>query len=271
MQGVSGEAGNVARGKSERLPIERRAEVLRLVRRQGAASVSEVAAETGASASTVRRDLRALDEQGLIRLSHGGAAAVEGTTFEPLFSERRRRNLEEKARIAEKALEFLEPGRSVIFDSSSTVLAVIEILQRKPVALSAVTNDVSAAALLSEMEGVSVVMPGGQVREGSFTLLGSQTVEFFRRVHADVLLLGMHAISGEVMTDASLEVVEIKRAMLRGARRSVLLADHEKFGAPAFFEVGEVALVNDLVTGSGAPEEALEPIRSGAQTRIHLV
>lgn len=261
----------MARGKSERLPVERRAEVLRLVRRRGAASVSEVAAETGASASTVRRDLRALDEQGLVRLSHGGAAAVEGTTFEPLFSERRRRNPEEKIRIAEKALEFLEPGQSVIFDSSSTVLAVIEALRRRPVALSAVTNDVSAAALLSEIEGISVVVPGGQVRDGSFTLLGSYTAEFFRRLHADVLLLGMHAISGGIMTDASLEVVETKRAMLRGARRSVLLADHEKFGAPAFFEVGEVDLIDDLIAGSGTPGEELEPIRSSAQTRIHLV
>lgn len=263
----------MTRDKGDRLPIERRSDVLRLVRQRGAATVSEVVTETGVSASTVRRDLKALDEQGLVQLSHGGAAAVEstGTTFEPLFSERRRRNPTEKARIAEKALEFLEPSQSVIFDSSSTVLAVIEALQRRPVALSAVTNDVSAAAMLSEIDGVSVVLPGGQVREGSFTLLGSYTGEFFRRLHADVLLLGVHAISGGCMTDASLEVVEIKRAMIQGARKSVLLVDHEKFGAPAFFEVGETSLVDDLITGSGAPEEALEPIRSRAQTRIHLV
>lgn len=261
----------MARGKSEKLPIERRSEVLRLVSQRGAASVSEVAAETGVSASTVRRDLKALDEQGLVRLSHGGAAAMEGTTFEPLFSERRRRNPEEKVRIAGKALEFLEQGQSVIFDSSSTVLAVIEALQRRPVALSAVTNDVSAAALLSEIEGVSVVVPGGQVREGSFTLVGSYTGEFFRRLHADVLLLGIHAISGSLMTDASLEVVEIKRAMIQGARRTVLLADHEKFGAPAFFEVGELESVDELVTGSEASAEALEPIRADGRTRVHLV
>lgn len=261
----------MVRGSGERLPIERRSDVLRLVRRRGTVSVSEVVAEIGASASTVRRDLKALDERGMVRLSHGGAAAVEGTTFEPLFSERRRRSPEEKARIAEKALEFLEPGRSVIFDSSSTVLAVVEALQRRPVALSAVTNDVLAAARLSEIEGASVVVPGGQVREGSFTLLGSHTGDFFRRLHADVLLLGMHAVSDGLMTDASLEVVEIKRAMMQAARRTALLADHEKFGAPAFFEVGEAALVDDLITDSAITEEALEPIKSGAKTRIHIV
>lgn len=261
----------MARGKSEKLPIERRTEVLRLVRHKGAATVSEVVDEIGFSASTVRRDLKALDERGLVRLSHGGAAAVEGTTFEPLFSERQRRSPGEKARIAEKVLEFLEPGQSAIFDSSSTVLAVVEALQRRPVALSAVTNDVSAAAMLSEVEGVSVVVPGGQVREGSFTLLGSHTGEFFRRLRADVLLLGMHAISDGFMTDASLEVVEIKRAMMQAARRTVLLTDHEKFCAPAFFEVGEAALVDDLVTDSAVTEEALEPIKAGAKTRIHVV
>lgn len=242
-----------------------------MVRRRGVATVSEVVAGTGVSASTVRRDLRALDAQGLVRLSHGGAAAVEGTTFEPLFRERERRNPQEKGRIAAEALEFLEPGQSVIFDSSSTVLAVIEALKQRPVRLSAVTNDVSAAAMLSEIEGVSVVVPGGQVREGSFTLLGSYTREFFLRLHADLLLLGMHAISGGLMSDASLEVVEIKQAMIEGARRTVLLADREKFGSPAFFEVGEVGLVDDLITGSGTPVEALEPIRAETETRIHLV
>lgn len=261
----------MARQKGDRLPIERRSEILRLVRIRGAATVTEIAAETAASASTVRRDLKALDSQGVLRLAHGGAAALEGTTFEPFFRDRQRQNPEEKSRIAAKAVEMVEPGQSVVFDSASTVLAVIEALQQKPVRLSAVTNDVSEAAMLSELEGVSVVVPGGQVREGSFTLLGSYTREFFGRLHADLLLLGIHAISGHLMTDTSLEVVEAKRAMLEGARRTVLLADHSKFGPPAFFELGDMSLVDDLITGSEVEAEALEPIRSNGQTRIHLV
>lgn len=259
------------RGKGDRLPIERRSEILRLIRHRGAATVSEIAAETGVSASTVRRDLKGLAAQGSVQLSHGGAAAREGTTFEPVFRDRQRRNPEEKSRIAAKALEMLEPGQSVVFDSSSTVLAVIEVLQQRPVYLSAVTNDVSQASTLSEIEGVSVVVPGGQVREGSFTLLGSYTREFFQRLHADLLLLGIHALSGDLMTDASLEVVEAKRTMIEAARRTVLLADHSKFGSPAFFEVGETSLVDDLITGSDVSAEALEPIKASGQTRLHLV
>lgn len=257
--------------RGDRLPVQRQLEVFEFVKSRETATIPEIVGAVGVSASTVRRDLKVLSSQGRLRLSHGGATIKRGTTFEPHFESRRRRNPEAKAAIAEKALEFVEPGGSVIFDSSSTVLAVAELLRQKPVELSAVTNDVAVAGSLSEAEGVSVVVPGGQVRKESFTLLGSHTEEFFARLHADLLLLGIHAISGGVLTDASLEVVHAKRTMIGAARRTVLLADHEKFGSPAFFEVGSVALIDDLVTDTGVQEAALEQIREAGETRIHVV
>lgn len=260
----------MARGKGERLPVLRRSEIFEFVRVREAAAVPEIAEAVGVSASTVRRDLKALAAEDRLRLSHGGATIKGGTTFEPRFEDRRRRSPEAKASIAAKALELIEPGSSVVFDSSSTVLAVAEALHQRPVELSAVTNDVAIAARLSETEGVSVVVPGGQMREGSFTLLGSYTEEFFGRLHADLLLLGIHAITGGLLTDASLEVVQAKRAMIGGARRVVLLADHEKFGPPAFFEVGGASLVDDLLTDAQTPDAELEQIEEAGETRIHV-
>lgn len=257
--------------RGDRLPVQRQAEIFEFVKWKETATIPEIVEAVEVSASTVRRDLKLLDSQDRLRLSHGGATIKRGTAFEPRFEDRRRRNPGEKATIAEKALEFLEPASSVIFDSSSTVLAVAELLRQKPIELSAVTNDVAVAGSLSEADGVSVVVPGGQVRQGSFTLLGSHTEEFFARLHADLLLLGIHAISEGVLTDASLEVVHAKRTMIRAAQRTILLADHEKFGPPAFFEVGSVALIDDLITDTGVSDEALEQIREAGEPRIHVV
>lgn len=256
-------------GESRKIPVQRRSELLGLLRRRGASSIVEIASALGVSGSTVRRDLRALE--GVVERSHGGAVMAEPTTFEPLFEERRKHNAEEKERIGEYASGLIGAGLSVIFDSSSTVLAAVEAFVRRPARITAVTNDVHVASVLAEARDVSVVMPGGEMREGSFTLLGPSTQEFLKRLRVDVVFLGVHAISGEVMSDASLSVVEAKRGMISAAQRVVLLADHGKFGSPAFYEIGSMELIDDLITDRAAPEEVLERISESGSTRVHIV
>ena len=255
----------------KRIPAQRRAEVRGLVSRRGAASISEISATLGVSASTVRRDLGALEKEGVLRRSHGGAVTVERTASEMLFKDRRRHNRREKGRIGEYAVGLLEAGQSVLFDSSSTVLGAAEALGRRPVGITAVTNDVAIASVLAEAPGVSVVVPGGEVREGSFTLLGPLLGSFLSGLHVDVTLLGMHAISGDAMSESSLPVVEAKRAMIGAARRVVLLADHSKFCPPAFFEVARTGEIHDLVTDGSTPKEALEAANPSGGLRIHVV
>ena len=222
----------------------------------------------GVSGSTVRRDLDELDREGAVRRSHGGAVTVEGTAFEFRFEERRGHSAAEKKRIGEHAVTLLEDGQSVVFDSSSTVLAAAEALGRRNFGIAAVTNDVGVASVLAEVPGVSVVVPGGEIRDGSLTLLGSYTQAFLGGLHVDVAFVGIHAVTGDVLSESSLDVTEAKRAMMRAARRVILLVDHSKFRPPSFFEVARLDAVDDLVTDDAAPPEALE---AATGVRVHLV
>lgn len=260
-------------GRTERkIPAQRRAEIRALLGREGAASITEIAAALGVSTSTVRRDLDKLGEEGAARRSHGGAVSAERTTGELPFADRRLQNRREKTRIGEYAASLLEPHQSVFFDSSSTVLCAAEALGRRPIELTAVTNDVAVACALAEKRGVSVVVPGGEVREGSFTLLGSYTQGFLRDLHVDVALVGVHAVSGSVLSDSGLSVVEVKRAIIGAARRVVLLVDHTKFRPPAFFEVARLEeVVDDLITDGEVPRETLEAARAAGRPRVHVV
>lgn len=258
------------RGAVERkIPAQRRTEIRALLGRRGAASISEIAGALGVSGSTVRRDLDELDREGAVRRSHGGAVTVEGTAFEHRFEDRRRHNPEEKKRIGERAVGLLEEGQSVVFDSSSTVLGAAEALGRRGLGVAAVTNDVGIASVLAEAPGASVVVPGGEIRDGSFTLLGSYTQTFLNGLHVDVAFMGIHAVTGDVLSESSLDVVEAKRAMMRSARRVVLLADHSKFCPPSFFEVARLGDLDDVITSSDAPPEALETA-GAAGVRVHL-
>jgi proline iminopeptidase len=157
------------------------------------------------------------------------------------------------------------------FDSSSTVLSAAEAIVQHPVKITAVTNDVNLASVLAlASEEMKVVVPGGEIRGGSFTLLGSGTRSFFERLHVDIALVGIHAITGHLLTEGGLDIAEVKRAIIGTAERVVLLADNSKFGPPAFFEVARADAVHDLITDRDAPQDALDALRAEASTRIHL-
>ena len=293
MHRVAGQNGDAKR----KIPAHRRSELRDLLRGRGAASIAEISVALGVSASTVRRDLDELDREGLVRRSHGGAVSAERaerTTFEFRFEDRRRHNAREKSSIGGYAASLLEAGQSVLFDSSSTVLCAAEALAETPpvgtpvgtpngapgrtpghaltTGITAVTNDVNVACVLAGLPGASVVVPGGEVRDGSFTLLGPYTQRFLDGLHVDVALMGVHAISGEVLTESSLSAAEAKRAMMRAARRVVLLADNSKFRPPAFFEVARVSDVHDLVTDEATPRAALvEAANASGALRVHVV
>ena len=143
----------MGRELERKIPAQRRTEIRALLGRRGSASISEIADALGVSGSTVRRDLDELDREGAVRRSHGGAVTVEGTAFEYRFEDRRRHNPGEKKRIGDFAATLLEAGQSVVFDSSSTVLAAAEALGRRNLGIAAVTNDVGVASVLAEASG----------------------------------------------------------------------------------------------------------------------
>ncbi len=260
------------KGEAEKkIPAQRRAEIRNLLSLRGAVSIAKVASYLSVSDSTARRDLAELEKEGAVRRSHGGAVTVEHTTLEFRFKDRRRHHLAEKTRIGEYAVTLLEAGQSVIFDSSSTVLCAAEALGRRLFEVTAVTNDVNVASVLAEVPNISVVVPGGEIREGSFTLLGPLLENFLGGLHADVAFLGAHAISGDALSESSLSVVEAKRAMIGAARRVILLADHSKFCPPAFFEVARAGVVHDLVTDNVTIEADLEAMDASGRIRVHVV
>ncbi len=259
----------MGRDLGRKIPAQRRAEIRALLGRRGSASIAEISGALGVSGSTVRRDLDELDREGVVRRSHGGAVTAEGTAFEFRFEERRRHSVVEKKRIGDRAVTFIEDGQSVVFDSSSTVLAAAQAMGRRRLNVSAVTNDVAVASVLAETPGASVVVPGGGIRAGSFTLLGPYTQAFLNGLHVDVAFLGIHAVTGDVLSESGLDAVEAKRAMMRAARRVILLADHSKFRPPSFFEVARLDEIDDLVTDAAAPPEALEAADASG-VRVHL-
>jgi len=229
----------VTHKKTDLIPAQRRHLILELIRRKGVITVHELSDLTDVSLPTIRRDLDWLDNIGAVERSHGGAMlkTAPGTTFEPDCHITSRVAREEKARIGRCAASRLRDNQSVIFDSSSTVYEAAYQVVEKGVRLTAVTNDLRIGEILAGSRGIKLVVCGGTLRDGSFTLLGEPGIAFFQNLHVDMAIMGIHAITGaSTCCDTSLEVASMKRHMVNAAGKVMVLADASKFGHVAFFD-----------------------------------
>lgn len=245
------------------IPAQRRALILDLIRDSNGASIASLAERLAASESTVRRDLDYLTEQGYIERSHGGAMVkgAPNTTFEPQYEIGSRTQHAEKAAIGAAAAALVEAGQSVIFDSSSTVLEAALAVAKRGLRITAVTNDLNIASALAGQSAVHLIVPGGTLRPGSFTLIGEPGMDFLAGLHVDLAFIGIQALSGLRLADSSVEIAAMKRRMVDAARQVVLLADSSKFRETSFREVCGVERMARLITDDrlGARErKALE-------------
>jgi len=237
------------------IPAQRRALILDLIRDRNGASIAELAEHLAASESTVRRDLDYLTDQGYLERSHGGAMVKDAprTTFEPQYEIGSRTHQTEKTAIGAAAATLVEPGQSVIFDSSSTVLEAAQAVARRAIALTAVTNDLNIASALAAQPQVRVIVPGGTLRPGSFSLVGEPGMDFLGGLRVDLALIGIQALSGMKLADSSIEIAAMKRRMIDAARQVVLLADSSKFQQTSFREVCDMGKVSRVLTDDRLP------------------
>lgn len=245
----------VAQERSDIIPAQRRNLILELIRQKGVISVHELSDITGVSLPTIRRDLDWLSKTGAVHRSHGGATikTTPGTTFEPDHHIASRIARDEKTTIGRMAAEKLQDNQSVIFDSSSTVYEAAHQVVEKGLKLTAVTNDIRIGELLAGNPSIHLLVTGGSLRPGSFTLIGEPGTSFLRNLHVDVALMGIHAINGSSCCDTSLDVAYAKRYMAAAAKQVFVLAHAAKFGHVAFFEAFDVNDKFEIITDRALP------------------
>jgi len=246
------DGGNVAQD-TNLIPAARRAKALEFIRRDGAISIQRLADEIGMSISTARRDVDYLSAAGYLERSHGGAllSMRSRTTFEPATDIADQIARPAKIAIGRCAADMIEEGQSVILDSSSTVLEAAHALAERDLSLTVVTNDLRIAVALREKPKVQLIVPGGQVRAGSFTLVGSTTQSVIRSLHADIALIGVHSLAQLRPSETSLEVASLKQAWIDAANRVLLLLDSSKFEQSAFCEICPIQRIHEVICDDG--------------------
>ncbi|WP_436846900.1 DeoR/GlpR family DNA-binding transcription regulator [Streptomyces atratus] len=232
---------------------DRRHAILTVARREGAVEVVALAEELAVSLETVRRDLRVLEEHGLVRRTHGGAYPVESAGFETTLEARTVRYVPQKARIAQAAAELLGEAETVFVDEGFTPQLIAEALPRdRP--LTVITASLATASVMAARDQVQVLLLGGRVRGGTLATVDHWATEMLAGFVIDLAYVGANGISREYgLTTPDPAVGEVKAQAVRSARRRILSGIHTKFGAVSFCRFAEVREFEAIVTDTSLP------------------
>ncbi len=215
---------------------QRQEEILKIVGDRTYISVNELARITYTSPSSIRRDLAAMQNIGLIKRSHGGVSLPGSVSGVAGFYDRTNRNIKEKRAVAKKAAELLREGQSILLDGSSTASFMLPYIAKLSSA-TLFTNNLETALQAIKL-GIDTHCLGGRSVDGSAALVGTETYAAMSNIRVDVLFFSSQFIDrAGLISDSSEEENYLRRLMLKHANTTVFLCDSEKFGKSSTYKL----------------------------------
>jgi DeoR/GlpR family transcriptional regulator of sugar metabolism len=253
----------VSRTAGALIPGERRRLIEERLRQQGSVSVAALEAEFAISPMTARRDLVELERQGVAQRTHGGAILPGLSSHEDSFFMRLEVAVEAKERLADAAVGQLAPGNAVFLDCSTTAYFVARRLVRDNFRCTLLTNAVPVMELACESDApqVELIGVGGTLRKLTRSFVGPQAVLGIEAHFADRVVFSVAGLTDAGhLTDPDPLEAEVKRTMIRRARRAILLVDDSKFDRAALAVIANATEV-DLIYAAGVSARSLTPLR----------
>jgi DeoR/GlpR family transcriptional regulator of sugar metabolism len=234
---------------------QRREKILELLKEDGFAKVIDLARIFKVTEVTIRQDLEKLEKDGLLMREHGGAFLKNVEDQVRAFSLANQTEIDKKEAIAQKCLEFIESGDTIILDSGSTTTEIAKKLKGFK-DLTVITNAMNIALMLGAKPGIEVIVTGGEFKPPTLSLTGQKAADFFKGLHAQKLFLATAGISLKAgLTYPSISDLVVKKAMIEAADTTYLVADSTKIGKNAFASLGALSLIDYIITDGGIEEK----------------
>ncbi|WP_238119168.1 MULTISPECIES: DeoR/GlpR family DNA-binding transcription regulator [unclassified Xanthobacter] len=240
----------------------RQQQIVELLHDRRSTTITDLAGHFQVSDETIRRDLKALAEAGLVDKFHGGVRLNE-SEWEAPFERRLREQAAAKRRIAQAAAELIDENATIMLDNSSTACFLAQALAPRPGRLTAITFSVEVAQILASAgRQHHIILPGGELRADDRTIIGPSAIDFASQFTPSLFVMSVAAASpARGCMDFDLFEMEFKRAMIPLADKVMLLLDTSKYAKPGLIQVCDWSAVDVLVTDAPPPppvREALE-------------
>lgn len=241
---------------------QRQEAIVELVRRQGYASIEQLTEHFTVTPQTIRRDLNALSEEGMIRRVHGGAG-LESSTVNTAYSTRKNLNLDAKRRIAELLVRHIPDHASLFINIGTSNEVVAEALLQAHCGLEVITNNLNVAAILQHKEDFNVIVAGGQVRSRDGGIIGEATIDFINQFKVDYGLIGISGIDEDgSLLEFDYQEVRVAQAIIANSRQVYLTADHSKFQRNPSVRQGNITQLDALFTDRRPPQAICQLLES---------
>ena len=244
------------------LAEERRFRIREILATQRTISASELCSTLEVTPATIRRDLAALEDEGVLVRSHGGAVSrMSSTKFQPSYETLARSNSEEKRAIAREAEKLILDGDTVFLEGSTTVWELAGRLHNRN-RLTVVTNSPTIVCQLQHCAGVTVLCTGGDLQKDTVYFSGEWAQRALSEIRLDKAVLGVSAIDPAYgISTANHAEAQIKKMIVKAAKTRIALADHGKFGKQSFAYVGPINDIHALVTDSETDLKYINDLR----------
>lgn len=239
----------------------RRERILNLLEEQGQVQVRDLVEQFGVSEMTIRRDLEQLAAEGYLLRTYGGARPIGPAIHDLPYAAKAVEHTDEKERIARRAAELVSDGDVILLDAGSTTAALVRSLRGRK-NLTVVTVDLKIALALCDEPDMQVIVTGGIAQPEGYNLYGPLAEQMLRGLTVDLAFIGTSSIDLEQgLTTPNLDKVQLKQAMLRAARRSVVLVVAAKVGLRANFQIAPLKAISHIITDTGLPADLARVIR----------
>lgn len=263
------------------LPYTRKKEILEMLKRNDFLDINQLSQKFNVSYMTIHRDLKELEDEGMVSRIYGGAVVSDSVRTAPdapapsadlTLEERFRVCQEEKKAIARAAAAYVEDGEIIGLDASTSALQMCPLLHEKRITV--VTNGLNVALQFSDSETVSVMVVGGLLRKSSLSLSGLRDRELLQHINISKCFFSATALSFEKgMMELNYEESESKRELLKRTDKLFVLADHTKLGASAPYVDCTHEQIYALVTDRwpNASQRQADCLRSFEQSGVRII
>ncbi|MEZ4769358.1 MAG: DeoR/GlpR family DNA-binding transcription regulator [Caldilineales bacterium] len=249
---------------------ERRHNIFDRIQRDGRASVAELSQAHDVSEVTIRGDLQALADQGLVVRTHGGAIPANRLSRDLSLALRRQQQVQAKDHIGEAGAAQIEDGDSVFLDTSSTALAIARHLADHRF-VTVITNSIAIVQELTDYANLEVVVPGGRLRRDTFSLVGLDGLEMLAQYNIQKGFFGAHGITlEEGLTDVSADEADVKRELAAMCRQVYAVLDATKWGRVGLASFASVSQIDTIITDCDAPADLVAQVRAARATVIQV-
>lgn len=251
---------------------ERHQEIYQIIKEKGRVEVQELSAIFNVSGDSIRRDLRIMEQKGLLERTYGGAVLQNKVSYSPPFSDRIKLNTRSKEDIALLASSFLQDNDTIFLDGSTTVAKLIPYLNNHK-NITVITNSIIIAhEIASSSSQISLIMIGGTIQKNTANALGIDTVQAIEKLYVDKVFIAPCAASAQTgLSSSSIEEAPVKKAILEAGREIFVLIDSVKFGKRSLCNFSEIKLNYTIITDEDITDSIYQEFKQLIDNGLKIV